>query len=206
MSTSRVATFVLGAWLAVTLALDIVSAVNLGAADDVLRTPVAGAAEIVRTTGPEQARLLLRHFANEQNRYLFEVWEMLEIPVALFLLGLLYSATDKRRFPLVLCGLMLVMVLAQYFVISPEVKFRGRETDFPKPTSAEAAGVRGVPPSESLATTIFAGTEIVKLASGGYLAGYLFFYRARRRKRNIEEEAEEIAKAAALRAGSTQQP
>ena len=187
--------------------LDMGSAVNLGAADDVLRAPVNGAAEIIRAAGPDQARLLLRHFANEQSRYLFEVWEMLQIPVALFLGGLIYSFTDKRPFPLILCGLMLVMVLAQYFVITPEVKFRGREADFPKPTSAETAGVRGIPPADGLATfaTIFAGTEIVKLAAGGYLTGYLFFFRARRRKRSVEEEAQEIAKAAVLRAGSGQQ-
>jgi len=206
--TTRVTTFLLGAWLAVSLMLDMGSAVNLGAADELLRAPIPGAAEIVKSTGPDQTRLLLRHFAGEQNRHLTEVWEMLEIPLGLLLAAVLYSATDKRSLPLALCGIMLALVLAQYFVVSPELKYLGRNADFPHANAAEEAGVRGVPTADAVTPWVsaFVATEVVKIAVGGYLAGFLFYYQARRRKRNREEEAEEIARQATLRSAASQQP
>jgi hypothetical protein len=178
--------------------------VNLSRADELLQAPIPAAAQTIKAAGGEASRLLLHHLAGEQTRYLFGVWEGFQILLALATAGVLYLATDKRPLPLILCGFMLALVLVQYFAITPELSYRGRETDFPK--AAEEGGVRGVTPSNPIPmlTGLFIATEVAKLAAGGYMAAYMFWYRSRRRKRP-DDDPEEIAKAAVLRTSVTPQ-
>ena len=125
---------------------------------------------------PDDARLLLRHLAAEQNRLYISLWEDAELPLA-FLVGVcLFLATQKRIFPVVFCGLMLALVLFEHFAITPELAYRGRAADFPPGSVALGAQARVWVLSE-----VYAGVEAVKLVIGGILASYLFAFRARRR-------------------------
>ena len=209
MHSTRVATFLIGAWLATCLFLDWGAFQTLGLVDTVLRTPLAGAsvvpgaADAIRGPGEEQARLLMHHFAAEQNRYIFESWELAQIALGLMAAGVLYLATEKRPLPMILCGLMLALVLVQYFAISPELSYRGRQTDFPHSIDDPKTAVHNIAPNDNGVGTLnllFGITEVAKLVTGAVLASYLFYYRSRKRKRK-DEDIEEIAKAATLRAG-----
>ena len=177
--------------------------------DAVLQAPISGsgttpgAEAAVRAAGIDQSRLLLHHFAAEHNRALFEPWEIVQMILGLGVAGMVYLAVERRPLPLIFCGLMLALVLVQYFAITPELTYRGRQIDFPAPV-APAENAARVPLSDGGVGTLnllFSATEAAKLIAGAILASYLFYYRSRKRRRSNEEEAAEIAKAAALRGG-----
>ena len=151
---------------------------NLRSPNLVLSGPIEAASKIIQSLPPDEVRLLLRHLAAEQNRFYFYVWEQVEIPLALLLGGCLFLATQKRIFPLVLCGLMLVLVLFEHVAITPELAFRGRATDFPPGNAVFGAQAR-----VWALYQVYVGAEAVKLVMGGILASYLFVFRTRRRVR-----------------------
>src|SRR5450432_3745045 len=130
MHATRVATFLLGAWIGCCVFMDLLALQNLRLAGDAINSASPVVAGIIRKSGPEQIALLLRHFAAEQYRYYFSTWELIQIPGALLLAAALYLAAGKHWIPQMLCGLMLALVLFQ-LAIQPELTFRGREADFP---------------------------------------------------------------------------
>lgn len=181
MHSTRLATFLLGAWIAGCLLLDLLSLQNVRLAGQLLDSAIPPASEILQNAGREQMRLLLHHFAAEQYRYYFSLWGLIQIPGALLLAAVLYFATEKRIIPQVLCGLMLVLVLFQ-MAIDPELIYRGREADFPPGSQALGTQARGW-----VLTEIWIGVEVVKLLVGGVLAHYLFTYKSRRRTRRMDD-------------------
>jgi hypothetical protein len=77
---------------------------------------------------------------------------------------------------------MLVLVLLQFGAISPEIAYRGRETDFP-PGSTNIGSVTRLMALQQ----VYFGVEVVKLIAGGLLASYLFVFRTQRRSRKDRE-------------------
>ncbi len=144
----------------------------------VLDEPVPPAAKMIQTLGQEQTRLLLRHFAAQQSRHNSYLWEELQVPLGLAVLLCLFFATQRRILPIVLCALMLGLVLFRHIVITPELTYRGPETDFPPGNAALGPMARLWAMQQ-----VYAGVEIVKLIVGLILASYLFFLRAPRRNR-----------------------
>lgn len=155
---------------------------NLHSADLVLSSPLGPVERIVKTLGQDQVALLLRHHAAEQTRNLYYIWEQAQIVLALALGGCLYFATQKRILSVVLCGVMLGLVMFQYLAITPELSYRGRETDFPPGSSTSAAMVRTL-----LLYQVMVVTEGLKLVIGGVLASYLFAFRTTRRRSSRRE-------------------
>jgi hypothetical protein len=185
MHSSRVGAFVLGAWLGCSLFLAVLAFENARFVGRVTGEAIPQATQIINAAGPEQARLLLRHFAWEQNRFYFTNWEKFQMPVAIMLALFLYLTTDRRILPPVLCGLMLILVMFEYFAITPEFIFRGREADFPPGSLAFGAEARVWVLAE-----VLIGAEAAKLLIGGALASYLFSYRSRRKVRKIDDPAD----------------
>jgi hypothetical protein len=175
MHSSRVGAFLLGAWLGCSVFLAVLAVQNVRFAGRLASGPIPPAAQIINDAGPEQGKLLLRHFAWEQNRFYFTNWEMFQMPVAIVLALFLYLTTDRRILPPVLCGLMLALVMFEYFAITPEFIYRGREADFPPGSQAFGAEARAW-----VLTEVLIGAEAAKLLIGGVLASYLFSYRSRK--------------------------
>jgi hypothetical protein len=175
--TRRVASFLLGIWIGCSLFIGVIAFENLRSPSLVLSMPTEGASKILQLVPPEQAQLLLRHLAAEQNRLYFYVWEWVEILLALLLGGCLLLATQRRILPLVLCSLMLAVVLVEHIAISPELAYRGRATDFPPGSLVFGAQAR-----VWVLSQIYVGMEITKLVMGGILISYLFYFRRRVRK------------------------
>jgi len=179
MHSTRVATFLLGAWLACCLFLDIVAAQSVRMTARFLSAPIAPAAATLKNVGGEQAALLLRHFDAEQSRYYYANWELMQIPIVLLIAVLVFFATGRRFVGPLIAGLILILVLFQAFAITPELGFRGRETDFPP-------GSQNVGTQARLwaLTQVFIGVEAAKLLFGGILASYIFVFKSRRRARS----------------------
>jgi len=144
----------------------------------VLNSPPEAVTDIVKKLGYDATSQFVRHVASEQTRYLSYSWEEGQVLLALILGGCLFLATQRRVFPLVLCGLMLVLVLFQHTSLSPAIAYRGREADFP-PGSTNIGTITRL---LALQQAYF-GVEVVKLIAGGLLASYLFVFRTQRRTR-----------------------
>jgi hypothetical protein len=157
---------------------------NLHSASLITNAPAAPVAGMMKTLGPEQMALLLHHHAAEANRNIMYVWEEAEVLLGLILGGCLYFATQKRMLSLVLCGIMLTLVLFQFWAVTPEMAYRGRETDFPPGSASSTLMVRAMVLYQMLVVS-----EVLKMIVGGILASYLFSFRtSRRRSRRIEFE------------------
>lgn len=150
---------------------------NLHSSGLVMNSPVEPVTRMMRTLGQDQITLLLRHQAAQQTRNLYYVWEQVQIALGLALGGCLYFATQKRTLSMVLCGIMLSLVMFQFWAITPELGYRGREMDFPTGGDASAGMVRVLLLYQLLVTT-----EGLKLVIGGVLASYLFVLRTSRRR------------------------
>lgn len=74
MHSTRIATFLLGAWIGCCVFMDLLALQNLRLANGVVSSAIPAAVEIIQKAGQEQAGLLLRYFAAEQYRYYFSTW------------------------------------------------------------------------------------------------------------------------------------
>jgi hypothetical protein len=81
---------------------------------------------------------------------------------------------------------MLGLVLFQFWAITPELSYRGRDTDFPSGSGTSGAIVRTL-----LLYQLMVVTEGLKVIIGGILASYLFVFRTSR-KRSIRREVDTI--------------
>jgi hypothetical protein len=177
MHSTRVATFLLGAWISCCVFMDLLTLQNLRLAGAAINSASPIVADIIRKSGQEPIALLLRHFAAEQFRRYFSTWELIQIPAALLLAGILYFAAGKRWIPQMLCGLMLALVLFQ-LAIQPELAFRGREADFPPGNRALGTQAR-----VWALTEVWVGAESAKLLMGGLLTALMIGHKSRRRSR-----------------------
>jgi hypothetical protein len=181
MHSTRIATFLLGAWIGCCIFVDLMVLQNPRLASSALESATPPAVLIMQKLGRDETSLLLRYFAEEENRFYFSIWEMFQIPTALILGAVLYFAAEKRAMPQILCGLMLVLVLFQ-LAIQPEFSYRGREADFPPGSQTLGTKAR-----VWALTEVWIGAESAKLLIGALLASYLFSYKSRRRLQKIDD-------------------
>jgi hypothetical protein len=157
---------------------------NLNFPTVTMSAPSDQAAEIMKKLSVEETRLLLRYQSAEQNRRYTYIWEEIEIGLAVVLAGCLFLGTQKRLFPMILCGIMLMLVLFEHFAITPELNYRGREADFP-PGSASFGTQKRVYALDQ----VYIVSDGAKLVLGAILASYLFVFRTKRRARKSSEIA-----------------
>src|ERR1051325_3964741 len=122
MQFHRLASFIIGIWLGVSVFMDFVATQNFRTVGRVLGSMDVREVETAKKVGDvEAARLLLRYFAGEANRYLFEQWEWAELMIGLALLIALVFGRTYQKFAIVLCLLMICLVFAQRFAITPTI-------------------------------------------------------------------------------------
>jgi len=134
MHFHRFAAFLVGAWLAGSVFMDLVATQNFRSVDRLLDAPSQQATErIQKLGGHDAARVFLRHLVSEQNRTYFVTWERAQIVLGCVLfLGLLFGM-QPERFPLLLALVMLGIVLLMHFFLTPEITRLGRAIDFAPP-------------------------------------------------------------------------
>jgi hypothetical protein len=179
--STRIVTFLLGAWIAGCLFVDLTALQNLRLAGQMMNTAIPAAAEILQGAPRDKMTDLLHHFASEQYRYYFSVWGWLQLAALLGLAGLLYFATEKRLLPQILCLVIFLLCVFQ-LAIHPELAYRGQEADFPPGSLSVPAEARHL-----VLLEIWGGVEVVKLLAGGALALFLFSYKSPRRSRRATD-------------------
>src|SRR5271154_5230083 len=96
MHHTRIAVFLLGAWLFGSLSIAYVATQNFDAVDQVMKNPPPAAAKMIQTLGDDNARHLLRHLAGEENRSYFETWELAQLFIGVALIVVLLLGIENR--------------------------------------------------------------------------------------------------------------
>ena len=174
MHFRRFACFLLGAWLACGLFMAMVATQNFRSVDRLLAKPSAPAAGQLHKLGPA-ARSLLRYQVSEQNRWYFETWEMVQVGVGIVLLLVLLFGSNETNFTLLLAALMLLIVLAQRFALTPHIVALGRVIDFVPADQPSPERSRFW-----LLHSTYSSLELVKWALGLLLTSRLLFRRTRK--------------------------
>ena len=129
MHARRLACFFLGLWLAGGLFMAWVATQNFREVDRLLSKADPVATLKFKELGPE-ARFIMRYQASEMNRWLFRSWENAQVFLGVgFFLVMLFGSRENT---IVLLGVLLIwlLVLAQRFLITPELISLGRLIDF----------------------------------------------------------------------------
>jgi hypothetical protein len=129
MHRHRIAAFLSGCLILGSLFMIFVATQNFGTVDRVLASPPPEAAQMFQTLGPENARLLLRYLAGEENRLFFTTWELAQIGLGLLLTVVLLLGI-KNRLLAGMAGAMVIVALFQHFRVTPEMIALGRLVDF----------------------------------------------------------------------------
>lgn len=129
MHYRRISAFLLGALLTGSLLMAFVATRNFQTVSAILKSPAPQADPMIQTLGEENARLLLRYLAGEENRLLFESWERAELILGASLAALLYF-TRERKVLAGLAGAMVILTVFQHFKVTPELVWQGRLIDF----------------------------------------------------------------------------
>ncbi len=129
MHWHRIAAFLSGCLILGSLFMIFVATQNFGTVDRVLAAPPQEAAQMFQTLGPENARLLLRYLAGEENRLFFTSWELAQIGLGVLLTAALLLAI-KNRVLAGMAGAMVIIALFQHFRVTPEMIALGRLVDF----------------------------------------------------------------------------
>lgn len=167
----------MGIWLGCSVLLEVIAIENLRLPGTIASSSDP-AWEIAKRIGPEDTRLLLRHQAAEQNRNYLYAWEEVEIALGLALAVCLFLGTQRRIFPLIFCGLLVMIVLVEHFGVTPELAYRGREADFPPGSVTFGTQARVWALDQ-----VYGWMEGLKLLLGAILSSYLFVFRTRQRAR-----------------------
>lgn len=138
MHYSRISAFLLGALLTGSLFMAFVATGNFQTVSDILKSPPPQAEKMIQVLGDQDARLLLRFLAGEENRLFFQSWETAELILGLLVAGLLFVA-GNRRILAGLAGAIVILTLFQHFKITPELVWQGRSIDFVPATADSVA-------------------------------------------------------------------
>jgi hypothetical protein len=180
----RFACFLLGAWLAGGLFMDMVATQNFRSVDRLLAKPVPPAAQQLDKLGSDDARLLLRHQVSEQNRWYFETWGFAEIVLGVLILLILVFGSTENNFSLLLALLMLLVAIVQRSTLTPQIVVLGRIIDWipidqPSPERSRFWMLHKA----------FVSLELVNWAMGFLLTARLL---ARRRRYGVAHGAQEF--------------
>jgi hypothetical protein len=186
MHYSRISAFLLGALLTGSLFMAFVATGNFQTVSTILKSPPPQADKMIKTLGDENARLLLRYQAGEENRLFFESWEAAQLVLAIVLAGLLFLA-GNRRLLAGLAGAMVILTIFQHFKITPELVWQGRSIDFVPVTSDSPARQQFFK-----LHTAYGVIEAVKLLLM-IVIGIGLFPRRRRSRQRVEIDAVDYA-------------
>ena len=127
----------LGAWLGASIVADIAVTQNFHAVDRFLAAPGNATTEAqLNAIGRAEERVILRRNAAEENNWIFLNWERVEIAIAVALLALLLA--DRARGMLLGGSVLLITVLAaEHFVLTPEITSLGRIVDGLQPSDPQ---------------------------------------------------------------------
>ena len=129
MHTRRLVAFILGVWLGGMLLVAYTINANSSTTQNVLQSGGEAVRRTIELSGRERSILLLRHNTAEMNRSMLQSWEWMQLLLGLAVLATLPFAVRLQWGYVIAAGLMLLLVLAQRTLLTPEMIGMGRLTD-----------------------------------------------------------------------------
>jgi hypothetical protein len=130
MQYRRIVCLILGAWLGGGLIMAWFGARSFQIPGAVMNQSNPGFVLQTKPLGPATTRAILRHEVAEQNRWLFQSWENLQIGIGVFLFSYLLFGTMEGKFTLLQALLMVVLVGVQRIGLSPAMGSLGGSLDY----------------------------------------------------------------------------
>ena len=156
----RLSALLLGAWLGAAILTDVAVTQNFQTVDRFLQSPGSPATSIrLNEVGRARERLLLRRNAAEENNWIFENWERVELIVGAALFFVLLFGERPQKLMLGLCLGMLAIVAAEHFLLTPQIIDLGRLVDDLPPADPASRKFRAL-------HGIYSGLDILKLVVG----------------------------------------
>jgi hypothetical protein len=169
--------------------MDVVAIGNFRSVNRLLADPGIQTAELIHNLGHDNSRILLRRLAGEANAWLFEQWEWTQLGTGLCLLLVLIYGNRPPTVAIILCVVMMCIILAQRFALTPTIASLGRVIDFLPPAS-------DLPEKKKfgLYHGVYSTLELVKIAIGFIISGMFLIKRKPDRQFFVRggEEAEEM--------------
>jgi hypothetical protein len=179
----RLSALLLGAWLGGSIITDVAVTQNFQAVDRFLEAPGnAGTSAQLNAIGRARERAILRRNAGEENNWIFLNWERVEFALGGGLFLLLLFGDRPQKATLALSLGMLVLVLAEHFLLTPTITGLGRIVDDLQTTDPEYKKFW-------MLHGFYSGIDILKMLAGFVLAVRL----AMRRRPDRELFAREYA-------------
>ena len=173
MHTRRLASFLIGAWLLGTLMLSfVVAGQNFAQVDRILETPPGQIAKDISDLGEDVVRQMFRYQAAEANRFLFQIWGVVQLGLGLAFLTAVTITAHRNKVLMIGALLMLLITCLQTLYIVPSMTALGRLFDF-LPATANS-------PERDTHRTLHIWSqilEVIKLLTGLVVAGRLLFDR-----------------------------
>lgn len=161
MQYRRIVCLILGMWLGGGLIMAWFGARSFQTADSVMNQSNPGFALQTKPLGPATTRAVLRHEIADQNRWLFQCWENLQIVLGAFFFCYLLFGTMEGKFTLLLALIMLIVVAVQRIGISPALGSLGSSMAYLPPDTV--AGERA---KFWMLHGAYIGMELAKLGLG----------------------------------------
>ena len=188
MHSRRLSCLLLGAWLGCSLFMGAVAILSFHSARNLLEEAPPQMRLLTQRVGGEEAMThVLRYEVAEQNRQLFEIWELFQIVMGLFLLGFLLFGTAEGKMPLALCLAMVVVVIAMHWLVTPHIVGLGRELDFQSVDSSPL-----IRSQLQARHAVYSALELVKLLFGTVLGALLVWPPTRKRQDRKLREVDEM--------------
>jgi hypothetical protein len=176
----RFASVCMGAWLAGTILVWVANQ-NSPVIEELVQRPSRKAAQVMVKLEQPEGRAVLRHFAGTLDRRLCRRWEIVEIGLGLTVLISLFFGSCGKRYPGVLCVLMLGCVFFLHWFVGPEMERLAPAADFVQDSRPSVPRDRYRSLSQAYSTTV-----AVKLALGSVLVFGLIKRRRRRGNADLD--------------------
>jgi len=112
----RVAAFLLGCWILGSLFMIFVATENFGTVDRMLNSPEN---QMIQPLGRDQARVLLRDMAGQENQLFFVSWEIAQLILGIALAAFLVFAGNRLLASL--AGVLVILAAIQHFSVTPRM-------------------------------------------------------------------------------------
>jgi hypothetical protein len=176
MHIRRLVSVFLGSWLMGLFLVNYIAGTNVSTTKYVTENPPKAAQAAMTAAGPTNAAELMQYAASENNRSMVENWEWVQIVLGLALATSLPFALRLKWSYVAAASVMLIMVIGQKALITPQVIGLGRALDFTVPGAAPDEMQRQQSSLNTL-QNLHIGLDIAKGLIGITLTGALLTFR-----------------------------
>jgi hypothetical protein len=130
MQYRRIVCLILGIWIGGGLMMAWYGSKSFQGPERIMNQSHPGFAVQTKALGPATTRTILRHLLADENRWMFQSWENLQLALGVFFFCYLLFGTMEGKFTLTLALIMLILTAVQRIGLSPQLGGLGISLDY----------------------------------------------------------------------------